>query len=123
MMKGRFLWIAVCFGLAPAALHAQSASTEPQPSEPKAAAPSLRDQLMPPPAQLMVTAPVIAESKSTQPAVAQPVMANGGSGVGYMIAGAALFVAGLLVDNSDAGTVLVLAGAGIGAYGLYLHFR
>jgi hypothetical protein len=35
------------------------------------------------------------------------------------IVGGALFVAGLLVDG-DGGTILILAGAGIGAYGLYL---
>lgn len=39
-----------------------------------------------------------------------------------MIAGAALFVAGILT-NGDAGAVLMLAGAGVGAYGVYLHFR
>lgn len=39
-----------------------------------------------------------------------------------MIAGAALFVAGILTDG-DAGAVLMLAGAGVGAYGVYLHFR
>lgn len=39
-----------------------------------------------------------------------------------MIAGAALFVAGILTGG-DAGAVLMLGGAGIGAYGVYQHFR
>jgi hypothetical protein len=37
-----------------------------------------------------------------------------------MIVGGAALVAGLIVGD-DAGTVLILAGAGIGGYGLYLH--
>jgi hypothetical protein len=36
-----------------------------------------------------------------------------------VIVGAALFVAGLIADG-DAGTIMLLAGAGIGGYGLYL---
>ena len=28
-----------------------------------------------------------------------------------------------VVDDDDASTVLILAGAGLGAYGLYLRFR
>jgi hypothetical protein len=39
-----------------------------------------------------------------------------------MFVGGALFVAGLLAGG-DAGTLLVVAGAGIGAYGLYLYLR
>jgi hypothetical protein len=37
-----------------------------------------------------------------------------------MIVGGAALVTGLVVGD-DAGTVLILAGAGIGGYGLYLH--
>jgi hypothetical protein len=37
-----------------------------------------------------------------------------------MIVGGAALVAGLVVGD-DAGSILILAGAGIGGYGLYLH--
>jgi hypothetical protein len=85
---------------------------------------SMRDRLMPAPAAaaLVAPAPATAAKETSETNVNQPAMASRGGGMGYMIAGAALFVAGILVDG-DAGTVLVLAGAGIGAYGLYLHFR
>ena len=39
-----------------------------------------------------------------------------------MITGGALLVAGLLVDG-DASSILIISGAGIGAYGLYLHLQ
>lgn len=39
-----------------------------------------------------------------------------------MIAGAALLVAGLIIDN-DAGTFVAVAGAAIGAYGLYVYLQ
>jgi hypothetical protein len=39
-----------------------------------------------------------------------------------MITGAALLVTGLIVDG-DASSILIISGAGIGAYGLYLHLQ
>jgi hypothetical protein len=39
-----------------------------------------------------------------------------------MIVGGAALVTGIVVGD-DAGTVLILAGAGIGGYGLYLHLN
>jgi hypothetical protein len=45
-----------------------------------------------------------------------------GRSVAYMIAGGALFIGGLLVEG-NVGAIMALSGAGIGAYGLYLHFR
>jgi hypothetical protein len=58
-----------------------------------------------------------------KPAQPQPVMTgHHGPGFGLMIAGGALFVAGLLTGGT-AGTVMDLAGAGIGAYGLYVYFK
>ena len=39
-----------------------------------------------------------------------------------MITGGALLVTGLLVGD-DAGPILIIAGAGIGGYGLYLHLQ
>jgi hypothetical protein len=117
MMKARMMMLAFALMLSPAALQAQAVTSEPQ--APVANASTLRDQLMPAPASALLIAPA-AEEKAAD--TLEPAMQRGGSGVGYMIAGAALFVAGLLVEG-DAGTVLVLAGAGIGAYGLYVHFR
>jgi hypothetical protein len=39
-----------------------------------------------------------------------------------MIVGGAAFLTGVLVGD-DAGTVMMLAGAGVGLYGLYLYLR
>lgn len=117
-MKRSVLAFAFALGLMPAALHAQTA-TQPQ-------QPTLRDKLMPAGAAVMVTAPAptpAPSEKTDEKSAHQPAMANGRAGIGYMIAGLALFVAGAVIDDGDAGTVLMLAGAGIGAYGLYLHFR
>lgn len=120
-MRRSILAFALAIMAVPAALNAQSAPT---------AQPSLRDQLMPAgnavlattPAPIATTAENVSEEKGADN-VNQPVMAARGQGVGLMIAGLALFVAGLVIDDNDAGTVLVIAGAGIGAYGLYLYFR
>jgi hypothetical protein len=42
-------------------------------------------------------------------------------GMPLMIAGGALFVAGLIAGG-DAGTILMIGGGAVGAYGLYLYF-
>jgi hypothetical protein len=42
-------------------------------------------------------------------------------GVPLMVAGGILFVAGAIVGD-DVGTVLMLGGAGVGAYGAYVYF-
>lgn len=44
------------------------------------------------------------------------------SGVPLMIVGGALFIGGLVIDD-DAGTLIAVAGLGIGAWGLYLYLR
>lgn len=84
-----------------------------------AAGGSMRAQLMPSTAAVSITTPTkdMAADKTIRPA-----MAGHRSGVPFMIAGAALFAAGLIADN-DASTILILAGAGFGAYGLYLYFQ
>lgn len=72
-------------------------------------------------ATLLTPAPLdLREAIEAKPG--QPAMMPRGSGTGLMIAGAALFVAGLIVGD-DAGTVLAVSGAAIGAYGLYLYFQ
>ena len=56
----------------------------------------------------------------TAPAIIAP-MAPSGQSVALMIAGGALFVAGAIAGD-DVGGLLMLGGAVIGAYGVYLHF-
>lgn len=117
------LTIALAFALAalPGMLQAQSAP-EPATSSQTAVEPrSLRDQLMPTGAAAAVTAPAAAtETDALQPN--QPVMQRRGSGVAMILAGAGLFIGGLLIGG-DAGTAVAVAGAAIGAYGLYIHFQ
>jgi hypothetical protein len=43
-------------------------------------------------------------------------------GVPFMIAGGAMFLAGAIIGG-DGGTILVLGGIGVGAYGAYVYFR
>jgi hypothetical protein len=43
-------------------------------------------------------------------------------GVPFMIAGGAMFLAGAIIGD-DGGTILVLGGIGVGAYGAYIYFR
>lgn len=120
-MKRIFFTLAFVMAAVPGALRAQSVTVSQATQLESAPASSLRDQLMPASAGLMVTAPAVAEATAER-AVNEPVMQRRGSGTGYMIAGAALLVAGLLIEG-DAGTLVAVGGAVIGAYGLYLHFR
>jgi hypothetical protein len=83
--------------------------------------PTLQQRLLPQSAATLLAPVELNEKKEAQPAPAAN-MAAPGSGTGLMIAGAALFVAGLIVGD-DAGTLLAVTGAAIGAYGLYLYFR
>ena len=82
---------------------------------------TLQQRLMPETAATLL-APATTEARTVD---AESDVANTlqrrGSGTGLIIAGGALFVAGLLIGD-DAGTVLAVAGAAIGAYGLYLYF-
>jgi hypothetical protein len=48
-------------------------------------------------------------------------MAPSGQSVALMVAGGALFVAGVIAGG-DVGGLLMLGGAVVGAYGVYLHF-
>jgi hypothetical protein len=102
----------------PGAVSAQEAPAAPPAEDSK---PTMQQRLMPEnTVKLLAPAPAVAvtEAEDTQPLMMQ----RRGSGVGLMIAGGALFVAGLIVGD-DAGTVLAVTGAAIGAYGLYLYFR
>jgi hypothetical protein len=116
--RNRIIWIALVLALAPAILNAQAPTIQKR-DEP---ASSMRDRLMPGVEAATLIAPVIDKTVKTEREVIQPAAATNRAGTPYMIAGAALFVAGLIVEG-DAGTFLAVAGAGIGAYGLYLAFR
>jgi hypothetical protein len=115
------LTIAMAFALAtlPGMLQAQSVQSAP--ATQTVTVPSLRDQLMPAGSAAALTAPAVAaENETLQPN--QPVMQRRGAGTGLMIAGAALFIGGLVIGG-DAGTAVAVAGAAIGAYGLYVYFQ
>jgi hypothetical protein len=83
--------------------------------------PTLQQRLMPD-NTVKLLAPAPAHANTTEAAPGQPLMQRRGAGVGLMIAGGALFIAGLIVGG-DAGTVVAVTGAAIGAWGLYQYFR
>ena len=114
---------AIAFALAtlPGMLRAQSAAEQAQ-SAPTANTPALRDQLMATAVGATVLAPAVAATQNEASQPNQPLMQRRGSGTGYMIAGAALFIGGLLIGG-DAGTAVAVAGAAIGAYGLFVYFQ
>ncbi|MBX6364708.1 MAG: hypothetical protein IRZ00_12640 [Gemmatimonadetes bacterium] len=56
-----------------------------------------------------------------EPTLSRAATSNG-PGIALMAAGGALFVAGAIVGG-DAGTLLMVGGAGIGAYGIYIYLR
>lgn len=128
-MKIRIYAVATALCVSPAVLQGQSAPVSQAAAEQSAAeqsaapvATSLREQLMPSAVTLAVTAPATRENTDAARPLVPPVAAARGAGLPLMIAGGALFVAGLIAGG-DGGTVLVIAGAGIGAYGLYLYFQ
>lgn len=68
------------------------------------------------PMRRFAEAPVIAEE------VAAPVMqARNRRGIPLMAAGLGLLVAGAIIGG-DTGTIVMVSGAAIGAYGMYLYF-
>lgn len=84
---------------------------------PESSPPSIAERLALPSsaAPLLVTSPAILSTDGTE---LLPVQTTG-RGTALAIVGGALFVGGLIAGG-DAGTLMVIAGAGIGAYGLYL---
>ena len=110
LMKRLIYLITLAMLAIPATVHAQDRQEA-----------TLRDKLMPSADALSLRAPVKLSLETPTAEINQPAL-RGRPGMGYMIAGGALFVAGLIVGG-DGGTVLILTGAGIGAYGLYLYFR
>src|SRR5438552_2077850 len=82
-------------------------------------------QLQPQAASALLTAPApsVAQLSESKNVPSQPARAphRHGPGFGLMVAGGALFVAGLLVGGG-AGTAMAIGGAVVGAYGLYVYF-
>lgn len=90
-------------------------------TEQRPAAPSVAERLALPPhaAELLAPAPAVDSAGITSEIAMQR---RTGRGTALAIVGGALFVGGLIAGG-DAGTLMVVAGAGIGAYGLYLMLR
>ena len=86
--------------------------------------PSLRERMTAPRPESVEAVPrwhARATESAKQPA--QPTdLASRGQGIALMIAGGAVFVAGV-ITGGDAGTLLMVGGAVVGGYGIYLHFR
>lgn len=106
--------------LIPATLHAQSAvvSTEPvavtAPSVSMSAVPTLE-------ATQIALRPLASAERTGHPAVVQQ-RSGMGRGQVLMIVGGAAFLAGAIIGN-DAGTIMMIGGAGIGLWGLYLYLQ
>jgi hypothetical protein len=86
-------------------------------------APTLQERLQPTPTRLELvprSQPVTRADGAETKKAAQP-MAPSNRSVALMVAGGALFVAGVIAAG-DVGGVLMLGGAVVGAYGVYLHF-
>ena len=118
------LFFALFLASAPAAYAQDAQLAQQETATPPAAQPTLQERLMPANAAALM-APVVAEDarmEAVESEVANTLAQSRGAGTGLIIAGGALFVAGLLIGD-DAGTVLAVAGAAIGAYGLYIYFR
>ena len=110
-----------------------SASAQEKPQQPapatqtqvQPASPTLLQRLTPPAPASNDARPRwrLDEQKSAGDAKLQPNMpAMRGESIALMIAGGALFAAGIITGDG-AGAALMLGGALVGAYGLYLHYR
>lgn len=90
---------------------------------PEAAAPSAAEVLQPTMASaLFAPHSSFASLAEPAPGPGPRVAARGGSGVPLMAAGGVLFVAGAIIGG-DAGVLLMVGGAGVGAYGVYQYTR
>lgn len=118
------LFFVLFLAAAPAAFaqDAQLAQQEPA-TQPVPQQPTLQERLMPAHAATLMAPGVTEDARmsAVESDVASTLAQSRGAGTGLIIAGGALFIAGLLIGD-DAGTVLAVAGAAVGAYGLYLYF-
>lgn len=107
-------------GATPAA--AQTAATTVVTDDPEPTAATVAERLRPTAASAILIPGVPVEVGDA--AAIEPLLPfqRRSAGVPLMTAGAVLFVAGAIVGG-DAGTVLMIGGAGIAAYGVYLYFR
>jgi hypothetical protein len=117
------LFLALLLVAAPAAYAQDAQLAQQESASQEAPKPTLQERLMPANAAALIAPVAPEETRMTavESDVAHTIAQSRGTGTGLIIAGGALFVAGLLVGD-DAGTVLAVAGAAIGAYGLYLYF-
>ncbi len=117
-MRYRILALFAVLAAAAPVAYAQEATLGPAETE----KPTLQQRLLPEnAAPLFLPAPAnVTERLDEQPSLTTAMAP--GRGIGLMIAGGALFVAGLLIDG-DAGTLVAVTGAALGAYGLYIYFQ
>jgi hypothetical protein len=80
-----------------------------------------RSTLVPPTRLTLGRADVRPETDGETPVPVLQVRARNRKGVPLMIGGGVLFVAGAMIGG-DAGTLLMVGGAGAGAYGAYIYF-
>ena len=110
----------ICLIATPTALSGQSipalarqASVFPAPPEPtEAAAPRASASLLEVPAFGEIAEPTLLLPQAR---------VRNRRGIPLMVAGGAAFVAGIIAGG-DAGTILMLGGAGVGAWGIYVYF-
>lgn len=62
------------------------------------------------------------DQATTTPTNVAPAVRHGDQATALMIVGGAAFVAGALI-NDNAGTVIMVGGAAVGLYGLYLYLQ
>ena len=82
------------------------------------------ERLTPTASTAALFSPMSAESallETAEPPRQVDVDGRNDDGVPYMIAGGVAFLAGAIVGD-DAGTILMLGGAGVGAYGAFVYF-
>lgn len=128
MARAGILAVAVSVGISAAPAHA---SAQRSPAESPTPVPrgqetpvSVAARLSPPPRSPMLVPRVRVPPASIDdaiPARSFVPQERDRTGVPYMVAGAALFVAGAIIGD-DAGTLFMVGGAGVGAYGAFVYF-
>lgn len=106
--------------LNPATSHAQSAAVYGEPAA--VASPTASLSAVPTlEATQIALRPLASAERTTHPAVVQQ-RRGMGRGQVLMIVGGAAFLAGAIIGD-DAGTIMMIGGAGIGLWGLYLYLQ
>ena len=82
-------------------------------------------ELLAPPANSLTLLPVRSATKASKESARPPGLllpqARNRRGVPFMVTGGVLFLAGAIIGN-DGGTILMIGGAVVGAYGTYVYF-